>query len=336
MVAEELIDSDKTFKLQGFDLDNLGIHKWIIPESRINQVRFGSEASSGGVLKKFTVVNTRTNRILYIKAGYTRGGGKTYSVENPLNEKIVSDIGLLLGINIVRTSLVIVDRKIFDRLGGSDSTQDQLDEDDSDTTTTPTANISFQKELSEQGLVLVSVTSSFLDKDETEQNCETLFKSKEISRDQLYEKLIRSKTVDIEKRLAEMCLLDYLCNNGDRHRRNFSFIKSETKQGRYMAPLFDHGLCFLADVEKYEIEERGPISVAGDVFGKPFNNNLRVSFLEHCKPEMVKHLDLTVTKEELFECVDRYAALFPGDLASHIKTILGKRWEYVQKVLLKV
>lgn len=306
-----------------WDLNKFGIIAVDIPPSRV-QGLVTTTNSSAGVLKKFNV--NLKGEDLYIKSGSSTG--KLFNIRQPITERIASLIGKLIGLNVVEYKLWVIDRDLFDLVEERQSTQQDNLESSDQTKADP--NISFQKALTIEGKVLVSVSKNFL----TEESC-TFISADQLTKGVAQQDLhpfIVGLSSDIHKLTNDMIMFDYLINNTDRHRKNFGFLQFENQE-IVMAPLFDHGLAMFSEFSNDEVEEEGSYLLEY-CEGKPFGS-LGLAFEKYFDTHLSKgNMNLDVTSEDLYSIINNFEELLGKKRVELIRYLIGKRWEYVRRKIL--
>lgn len=309
------ISSFGSWNLADFNIDDA-----LIPTNRIVDLQISS-ASSVGALKKFNI-NHKKAGILYVKSGYSPGG--MYQIIQPITERICYGIGNLLGFDVIAYKLWSVDANLFRDIEGL---EENSESDGDFSPSTPQQNRSFQRVLFDNKRVLCSVSKSFIEGDEVFHSCNKLFpshKSKE-----LYTTLVSSLDTEDKKKLDQMIVFDYLVHNTDRHKKNFGYVQDVNGNMRF-APLFDHGLALLSDLHDSEIEENGADCI-GFALGKPFGN--LGSALELVDKSSMEGIKLDTDISEILKVYEVYEGLFHSTRVEVVKSMLERKWAYVQKVL---
>lgn len=306
-----------------YDLKALDIKPVHIPKSWVEELK-SSTNSSLGVLKKFNVADKKYT--YYIKSGASRG--MYFNIRQPIMEKIASNIGMMIGLDVVEYKLWVIDRELFEGIEGADSKESEFSpysgskiEEDS--------KPSLQKCLAQEGKVLVSICRSFLSEGESFHSCDKLFK--DTSQSNLYKDLCEMNKGTVTQ-IDQMILFDYLIHNTDRHRKNFGFIQSE-EDGYRFSPLFDHGLSFLCDFEESEIIEHGMDLVSFEM-GKPFGNLVKAR--ELINRESVKNLNWQLPSSELLLVLEPYAEVLGETRIRLMKRIIETRWENAKSLFSQV
>lgn len=261
-----------------YDLEALDIKPVYIPPTWVGELK-SSTNSSLGVLKKFNLADR--NYTYYVKSGASRG--LYFNIRQPIMEKIASNIGMLIGLDVVEYKLWVIDRELFEGIEGGESHVSEFSPS-SGSVVEGDNQPSLQKCLADEGKVLVSICKSFLSEGESFHSCDKLFK--DTSQPNLYNNLCDMNENTVIQ-LNQMILFDYLIHNTDRHRKNFGFIQSE-EDGYRFSPLFDHGLSFLCEFEDAEIREHG-MDLVTFAMGKPFGNLVKAKDL--INPESVRNLN---------------------------------------------
>lgn len=168
--------------------------------------------------------------------------------------------------------------------------------------------------------VVVNISKDFLEHDESLMSIRSILGN--IDRDNLYEKII-SILPDFKIDIDRMIVIDFLINNIDRHLRNFSVINKDGEITKF-APLYDHGLCFYADIQDSELEQ---------------DDKETWEMIDECKPFCESHYDQLeligdvnlprVPLNELFEIIDKYSDYLSEHRIECIKYLLEKRYNYL-------
>ena len=168
--------------------------------------------------------------------------------------------------------------------------------------------------------VVVNISKDFLEYDESLMSIRSLLWN--IDRENLYEKII-SILPDFKIDIDRMIVIDFLINNIDRHLRNFSVINKDGEITKF-APLYDHGLCFYADIQDSELEQ---------------DDKETWEIMDKCKPFCESHYDQLeligdvnlprVPLNELFEIIDKYSDYLSEHRIECIKYLLEKRYNYL-------
>ncbi|MFC5403329.1 HipA domain-containing protein [Cohnella soli] len=309
-----------------WDLNKMDIVSVDIPASRVRGLITATQ-SSAGVLKKFNV--RLKDDDLYIKSGSSTG--KLFNIRQPVTERIASLIGRLIGLNVVEYKLWVIDRHLFEYIDNynvpSRGNPESSDPPQIDHST------SFQKALALNDKVLVSVSKSFIpDESYTFISADQITNG--VSNQQLHSFLCGMGS-NIREGINNMLLFDYLTNNTDRHRKNFGFLQRENQELEF-APLYDHGLSMFSEFSNDEIAEEG-IQLLDFCEGKPFGD-LGPSFAKYFDKELGKHrVNLNVSQEDLLLIIDSFEVLLGKERTALIRSVIGKRWEYVrQKILSEI
>jgi len=170
---------------------------------------------------------------------------------------------------------------------------------------------------------LVSVSEWFYD--ETEEkfySANKLMKILNISRENLYEKLVKN-IPNIKENLNNMIVFDYIVNNTDRHLKNFGFLEKDNVVR--FAPIYDNGLALGSHLDDDEMEDEDIQDLLLDSdYAKCFDTSNR------------RQLDL-ITSHTLkididFESVvNKYSKYFSEKRTKFILDLLKQRIEEVKK-----
>ena len=289
------IQRNKNSVFGEFDLKDFGMYNMIIRNDLVKDLTASTNYSQV-ILKKFNIVFN--GNIYYIKSGSSNG--RLFRVKEPIIEYVASQIGVILGFEVVKYKLWIVDRYLFSEIEASEE-GDTESERIIDQVTNRKASL--ERCLTDSGKVLVCISKSFIPSDDYSfVSCDQL--STGIKQQNLYETLI-DLGGGVKEQLDQMILFDYLINNTDRHRKNFGFFKSESSEFR-MAPLYDHGISLVTTFRKY------------------------------VKQESLKNIRLDVPIEELYKIIDKFTPILGVERTKLMKSVLKVRWEYARTLLLEI
>jgi len=301
----------------------LGIWDCHVPRSRVEQLR-ATAASSPGVFKKFNLTHSKSG-LLYVKSGQA---GSSFRSLQPVTEKICSEIGLVLGFDIVDTRLWSIDRRLFSEI--EDHSETEINDLVSRSVPPDVETFSFDKTMRVYNRALVSVTNSFITPPENFNTCEKLFSG--VYSGNLYsfmtEHELFQSNPHLLSSLHQMMLFDFIVHNNDRHTKNFGYLsrKGETVQ----APLYDHGFSLLSDLTRDEIEDD-----IGDLWGlgrgKPFGSLL--ANFEKIEKSSVKEIDFSISAQTLMDIIDPYKPVIGEMRTKLMKETVRRKWTHAKKIL---
>lgn len=297
-----------------WNLKNYGIKVFDIPLSRRLELQVGSY-NSAGVFKKFNIQHSSWG-LCYVKSGSSKG--RHFSVKEPIVERICYEIGRTLGFNVTPYALMVIDMQLFNDV---DNPIEEIN------SVTPRQDASFYKTLRDSGKVLVTVSKSFVGPDDTYLSCRTLYGG--IKPENLHSLLCVMHGPEIKKQLGQMIIFDFIVHNTDRHTRNFGFLKDSSGQSQ-MAPLFDHGLAFLAEFDDEVLEEDG-MDALGHAMGQPFGGLLKA--LDYVELDSFEGLKLDTDIDVLKGIIDKYSDLLTPIRVELMKRIVERGVTHVRKVL---
>lgn len=319
-------------KIGNWDLEKYGFDNVNIDPSDVKPLSRISKGSQG-YLKKFNVYYGDT--LLFIKAGEV--SGIDYNVLQPITERIVSEIGRLLGFDCVPYECWVIDKNLFDIL----DQDDYSGHSDYERTPSPSPIVrnvsrptvsdgSFEGTLAFNGKALVSCSASFIPD-------HLIFKSadeylSDVRESKLHEKIC-SYGPHFKKSVDQMILFDFLFNNIDRHRKNFGFLVDHDGQLHSFAPLYDHGHCLLSNF-RYEELERKKLDVLDHCVGASFRRNLLDDFSTLVDPKSLEGIDFNIEEDQLADIVEKYRGLISNLRINLMQELLRRRWKYVKRKVL--
>lgn len=332
-------------KIGRWDLSDYGIKIVDIPSGLVSGV-VTSTPTSHGVLEKFNMPwknftdGDNANNIVYVKAGTT---GNPYDIKQPISEAIASEIGIMLGFDVMPTQLWVIDSSLFravnPRLNPPQSKEDEEDEEDEydlrsygifggarRVAEVKPKELSFSELIGSMGKVLVGVSPSYNRRGYDYHHCYKTFK---YAREEELNELICEQSENIKVRFQQMLLFDFLINNPDRHTRNFGFLRSNTGDFDEFCPLVDHGQCLLAG---RTIDDFSDDNLVNQAKGHYMSFDNLAESMKYVEKESLKYIDFSVSYEKLWEVVDKYALLINSERRVRLmKEILKMRWEICQR-----
>jgi hypothetical protein len=318
-VMSDKIRTIKTVEISGWDLECLNIKNVHVPKKDVHELKKSTNFSMG-ILKKFNVFNGDTP--YYVKSGNSKGN--FFSIREPILEYISSQIGLKLGFDTAEYKLWLIDRDLLSGLEDSDYTpNDEISSGSPSIATLTSTRSSFQKTLTDNNKVLVTISKSFIPREAVFHTCEKLFPE---FKSDLYQAFV-ALSPSIKRQLDQMIVFDFIINNTDRHTKNFGVLQYSDDQFK-LAPLYDHGLSLVSDIDEQEIIECG-IETLSFKPGQPFRS--LTGALKLVSKESLAGIKFEVEPQELMGIIDIYADVFSEARITIMKEIIKLRWSYVRK-----
>lgn len=313
-MGENALKFSKQEVIGSWDLKKYDIKVFDIPLTRRIELVVGSY-NSAGVFKKFNIQHTSWG-LCYVKSGSSKG--RHFSVKEPIVERICYEIGKALGFDVTPYALIAIDMRLFNDI---DNPIEEI------TYAPPGQDASFSKTLRDSGKVLVTLSKSFVGIDDTYLSCRTLYGG--IKSENLYSVLCVMHGTEIKKQLGQMIIFDFIVHNTDRHTRNFGFLKDSSGQIQ-MAPLFDHGLAFLAEFDDSILQE-DEMDALGHAMGQPFGSLLKA--IDYVEIDSFEGLNLDIDIDFLTGIIDKYSDLLSPIRVELMKKIVERGVTHARKVL---
>ena len=141
---------------------------------------------------------------------------------------------------------------------------------------------------------------------------------------------------DFGEYITEMMEIDAFFLNEDRHTNNIAVIYNEKTEEYSLSPVFDHGLCLLADVcQDYPITR--PLAVCMEkVTAKPFDRDFDVQ-LEAAEMLYGKQVEFAFGMKEIEEELERIRDWYPKEINDRVESILRgqiRKYVYLMKIRL--
>lgn len=248
--------------------------------------------TSKGVLCKWLAIIGQD--LYYLKTGKLSYG--KFSDLQPISEWIASEVGKLLGIDVINTLY-------FDA-----SLKDSLDYKAQD--------------------VLISYTKNFLGPSEVFQS---MYKMEDA--DNLYFVLKRDYSEYMED-VNRMIIFDFIINNVDRHTNNFGFICDEDSlEIKRFAPLFDNGNSLLSDLTEEELITMSTVDIDRYSICKPFAHN---HLYQLKMVNKLPSINLDFGRDEIEEIVSNFSLDISRKRKDCIVNLISRRLNYVKELYSKV
>lgn len=242
--------------------------------------------TSKGVLCKW--IGLCDGDLLYVKTGKLSYG--KFSNLEPLSECIASDIGSLLGLNVIATDCADIDIK------GVEGVKDQI------------ATVSYTKSYVGEGEVFYSVYK--------------------LEGDGVTYDLLVNKYPQFKEDFNKMILFDFIINNTDRHLNNFGFIlSSDSLELKRFSPIFDNGGSLLSDLSEEKLIEYDYKDIDDYSICKPFINK---HYKQLALIKELPSVNLDFGRDEIEAVVNNYSLDLSERRRNKMINLIVRRLDYVK------
>lgn len=294
-----------TFLFKEIDvlLRGLGIPYFDVHISRESMKHVSTPA---GVLRK--IIYTFDGEDYYLKSGEI--SNSRINIIFPVTEIIASEIGQLLGFDVVKYHLCEIPAINF------------LNEEEFDLYKKIGHNPSYspiQRYLHHRGTTLACMSKSFTG------DCTFMTGTQfldDAPGDIMYSQLVSGEVMD-RKFIDNMIIFDFLICNVDRHTSNFGTLTDELGR-EFGAPLYDHGQSLLSTFSVEDLNHGGS-DLYDSVYLKPFG---KLAFTR-VDWKLLKDLNVDVSPAQICSIVDRYAPLMNDMRRKWIHKLLTDRWQFI-------